>query len=51
MKVLLDVLGVENTARGFVDTKFGGDEMYGESFIDVGRGQQGVLFPPLRSQF
>lgn len=51
MKILLDILGVENDARGFTDTKFGADELYGKSFIDVGRGQQGVLFPPLRSHF
>lgn len=51
MKILLDMLGVKNDARGFIDTKFGADGLYGKSFIDVGRGQQGVLFPPLRSHF
>ena len=51
MNMLLDMLGVHKDARGLVDARVGADEGYGESFVDVGRGQKGVLFPMLRSHF
>ena len=51
MKELLDLLGVDPAKRGFENTKFGSDSTYGTPMIPVGKGLEGVLFPPLRSAF
>lgn len=51
MKIHLDLLGVAQDARSFEYAKLGADLDYGTPLIDVGRGFDGVLFPPLRSHF
>ena len=47
--LLLDMLGVARDRRGFRSASFGADDSYGASFVDLGKGHQNVLFPPLRS--
>ncbi|MCJ1397134.1 methionyl-tRNA synthetase [Xylographa trunciseda] len=49
MKRLLDMLGVASEARKYENTLLGSDLSYGKPTIELGRGTQGVLFPPLRS--
>ncbi|KAI9834825.1 MAG: hypothetical protein M1819_002733 [Sarea resinae] len=46
---LLDMLGVEQDARSFASAQFGADAGYGVSRIALGKGIEGVLFPPLLS--
>ncbi|THW73293.1 hypothetical protein D6D19_05778 [Aureobasidium pullulans] len=48
-KYLLDMLGVADDRRGFVDAQLGADKDYGESRVPLGKGQLGVLFAPLTS--
>ncbi len=50
MKHLLDLLGVDPTARLFMNA-IRPDYEYGTPIVDVGRGTEGVVFPPLRSHF
>ena len=49
MRKLLDMLGVSPEARKYENTLLGSDFSYGKPQVEVGRGIQGVLFPPLRS--
>ncbi|MCJ1477922.1 methionyl-tRNA synthetase [Lambiella insularis] len=49
MEKLLDMLGVSPEARKYENTLLGSDISYGTPSIGIGRGTQGVLFPPLRS--
>ena len=49
MSKLLDMLGVAPEARKYENTLLGSDFSYGKPLIELGRGTQGVLFPPLRS--
>lgn len=49
MAKLLDMLGVSADARKFEHTFLGSDSTYGTSVVDLGKGTEGVLFPPLRS--
>lgn len=46
---LLDMLGVARENRGFSKAEIGADSDYGESMIDLGKGHDNVLFPPLNS--
>jgi len=46
-KTLLDIMGVEDTKRTFVDTIFGSDGNYGSAIAPVGTGAWDALFPPL----
>lgn len=49
MKHLLDLLGVDEGRRMYRDAVVGADTQYGEPMVDVGRGREGVVFPPLSS--
>ncbi|MCJ1431781.1 methionyl-tRNA synthetase [Xylographa pallens] len=49
MRKLLDMLGVSPAARKYENTLLGSDFSYGKPQVELGRGMQGVLFPPLRS--
>ncbi len=49
MGKLLDMLGVDPSARGLENATFQSDADYGTPNVDLGRGHEGVLFPPLRS--
>ena len=49
MKYVLDLLGVDEGRRTFADAVVGADEWYGEPMVAVGRGREGVVFPPLSS--
>jgi methionyl-tRNA synthetase len=49
MTKLLDMLGVSSDARKFANTEFGSDTTYGTPLIPLGKGVEGVLYPPLRS--
>ena len=51
MKGLLDQLGVDPSKRRFENAKFGADTTYGTPMTPIGKGLEGVLFPPLRSAF
>ena len=51
MKMLLDMLGVSQDARKYENTLLGSDLSFGKPFIELGKGREGVLFPPLRSDF
>ncbi|KAL8714667.1 MAG: hypothetical protein Q9220_001616 [cf. Caloplaca sp. 1 TL-2023] len=51
MKHMLDILGVDEGRRMVRDTEVGADTGYGAPMVDVGRGMQGTIFPPLRSEF
>ena len=44
---LLNMLGVDSSKRAFEHTSFGSDDSYGQSQVDLKKGQDGVLFPPL----
>ena len=46
---LLDMAGVDEAQRTFDFAKVEADGAYGVSKIDLGKGQLGVLFPPLAS--
>ena len=47
--LLLDMLGVARDRRDLSSASFGADDSYGASVVDLGKGHQNVLFPPLRS--
>ncbi|MCJ1247445.1 methionyl-tRNA synthetase [Trapelia coarctata] len=49
MVKLLDMLGVSPDARKFDNALLGSDSTYGTPLVKLGKGTQGVLFPPLRS--
>lgn len=49
MEKLLDMLGVRRDARGFERARYAADSEYGTSTLGLGKGTEGVLFPPLRS--
>ena len=49
MRKMLDMLGVSPEARKYENTLLGSDFNYGKPLVELGRGTQGVLFPPLRS--
>ncbi|KAL8633145.1 hypothetical protein Q9189_001045 [Teloschistes chrysophthalmus] len=51
MKHALDLLGVEEGRRMFADAVVGGDRTYGVPMVEVGRGAEETVFPPLRSAF
>ncbi|KAI9829842.1 MAG: methionyl-tRNA synthetase [Thelocarpon superellum] len=46
---LLAMLGVDDAARSFEFTRLGADANYGIPRVQLGRGLEGVLFPPPRS--
>ncbi|RMZ24645.1 hypothetical protein D0859_11310 [Hortaea werneckii] len=50
-KRLLDMLGVQEERRNWDWCRVGKDDSYGVPFVDVGRGERGVLFPRLTSDF
>lgn len=50
-KHLLDLLGVDPNERMFSHTMARSDLNYGTPAVDIGRGTDSVLFPPLRSDF
>ncbi|KAI9783986.1 MAG: methionyl-tRNA synthetase [Geoglossum umbratile] len=49
MAQLMEILGVEPGRRTFEHAKFGADTSYGTPKVDLGKGTEGVLFPPLVS--
>ncbi|KAL8787835.1 MAG: hypothetical protein Q9213_002022 [Squamulea squamosa] len=49
MKHLLDLMGVDEGRRMFKDAVVGADREYGVPMVDVGKGREGVVFPPLNS--
>ncbi|KAL8921632.1 MAG: hypothetical protein Q9172_003921 [Xanthocarpia lactea] len=49
MKHVLDLMGVDEGRRTFADAVVGADEEYGVPMVDVGKGREGVVFPPLDS--
>ena len=53
MGMLLDMLGVEKNRRTFADAILGADDAYGAPLpgVFVGKGLEGVLFPPLATEF
>ncbi|KAL8773159.1 MAG: hypothetical protein Q9209_001835 [Squamulea sp. 1 TL-2023] len=51
MKHLLDLIGVEEGRRMFKDAVVGADREYGVPMVAVGKGREGVVFPPLDSDF
>lgn len=51
MNDLLNQLGVDRAKRQFENASFGSDSSYGTPMVPVGRGHEGVLFPPLSSAF
>lgn len=51
MNQLLDMLGVKNEHRTFEMASFCADREYGDSFVDLGKGHVGALFPPLMSEY
>lgn len=53
MKTTLDILGVDESKRTFIDAKFRADYSYGVPLIEVGKriGYAGnTLFPPLMAE-
>jgi methionyl-tRNA synthetase len=46
---LMEVLGVEAEHRTFQYAKLGADASYGTPKVSLGKGTEGVLFPPLAS--
>ena len=48
---LLDMLGVAADARTYKNTQLGSDKDFGAPKIDLGEGLDGVLFPPLTTEF
>jgi len=50
-KRLLDMLGVAEERRSWEWCVVGKDDSYGVPFVDLGRGEKGVLFPRLTSDF
>ncbi|KAL8709646.1 MAG: hypothetical protein Q9225_007415 [Loekoesia sp. 1 TL-2023] len=51
MKHALDLMGVQEDRRMFKDATVEADKEYGVPMVDVGKGREGVVFPPLRSEF
>ena len=53
MNELLDIVGVYNSRRAFHDATLGGDGTYGSPLpgVSLGKGLEGVLFPPLTTDF
>jgi len=51
MRQLLDMLGVADHAREYANTSIGSDKDYGRPKHPLETGTQGILFPPLSSQF
>lgn len=51
MKHALDLLGVDQGRRMFKDAVLGADRTYGVPVAEVGKGPEGTVFPPLRSEF
>ncbi|KAL8994012.1 MAG: hypothetical protein Q9169_005911 [Polycauliona sp. 2 TL-2023] len=51
MKHLLDLMGVDDGKRMFQDAVVGADREYGVPLVDIGKGRQGVVFPPLDSDY
>lgn len=49
MKHLLDLMGVDEGRRMFKDAVVGADREYGVPMVDIGKGREGVVFPPLDS--
>lgn len=49
-KELLDMLGVQDNVRMYSNTAFGSDRKYGSS-VSTGQEAEGLLFPPLSSDF
>lgn len=47
MKILLDLLGVDESRRTIKDAQLGGDFDYGVSKVSLGQGRDAQLFPPL----
>lgn len=47
----LDMLGVHPERRTWEWARIGKDDSYGEPLVDLGKGEKGVLFPPLSSDF
>jgi methionyl-tRNA synthetase len=47
--LLLDMMGVDRERRSYVWAKVGKDDTYGKSFVELGKGTTGTLFPPLSS--
>lgn len=47
MNELLDVLGVKPENRTYAMARFCADSEYGTSFVELGRGHVGALFPPM----
>ncbi|KAK0343108.1 methionyl-tRNA synthetase, partial [Friedmanniomyces endolithicus] len=50
-KKLLDMLGVSQERRTWEWCQVGKDDGYGTSLVELGRGEYGVLFPRLTSDF
>ncbi|KAF2456622.1 methionyl-tRNA synthetase [Lineolata rhizophorae] len=50
MTLLLDMLGVDGNCRAFQHAKFMLDNSYGESSVELSKGQDKVLFPPLTAE-
>lgn len=48
---LLDMLGVKEDRRSWGWCQLGKDWEYGTPFVDIGKGEKGVLFPALMSDF
>lgn len=51
MTQLLDMLGVKKEDRNFAMARYCADKEYGDSFVSLGKGHVGTLFPPLLSEF
>ena len=51
MKHLLDLMGVDEGSRMFQHAVLGVDREYGTPLVDIGKGREGVVFPPLNSDF
>ncbi|KAF1987765.1 hypothetical protein K402DRAFT_420119 [Aulographum hederae CBS 113979] len=49
-RLLLDMIGVDEDKRSFDDAEFGAGGLYGTSKINLGKGQDGSLFPALTSE-
>lgn len=44
---LLDMIGVDESRRGFKDAQLGADKTYGEKTVPAGKTAWDSLFPPL----
>ena len=50
MSQLLDMIGVDESRRRFMDAELGVDDSYGQPKLPPGRGAWDSLFPPLPVQ-